>query len=116
MRQAKATMHRIGLELIEERRAQLTASAVDAQEHDTDGRDLLSVLRKRIYILNVVCLLTMIIVRSDMASDPSQRLSLTEILCQISTFIAAGTLAYTMMYTSHSDILILQATRQHHPL
>lgn len=34
--------------------------------------------------------LTRIIVRSNISSDPSQRLSVEEILCQISTFIGAG--------------------------
>jgi len=85
-REARETMRRIGLSLVEQRHAEVTkeqAAALrgaDAHpkqqseiEHTTDGRDLLSVL-----------------IRSNLSSVPSQRLSLEETLCQISTFLSAG--------------------------
>ncbi|KAI0345687.1 cytochrome P450 [Trametopsis cervina] len=73
---ARATMHRIGSQLIDERLQQITADGGGEKEFlsdEMDGRDLLSVL-----------------LRSSLAEDPSQQLSRDEILCQISTFIAAG--------------------------
>ncbi|OBZ71108.1 hypothetical protein A0H81_08616 [Grifola frondosa] len=90
MKEARATMRRIGLELIEQRSAVLTNeqavlsdsqmmspinSLSDIIEGDKTvvGRDLLGIL-----------------IRSNSASVPSQRLSREEILCQISTFLAAG--------------------------
>ena len=76
-------MRRIGMSLIEQRQAEATkeqaAAAVSTNEkptpvaHAAAGRDILSVL-----------------VRSNLASVPSQRLSLDETLCQISTFLSAG--------------------------
>lgn len=77
-------MRRIGMSLIEQRQAEATkeqAAAAAARPddkstpavHATAGRDILSVL-----------------VRSNLASVPSQRLSLDETLCQISTFLSAG--------------------------
>ncbi|TFY57970.1 hypothetical protein EVJ58_g6705 [Rhodofomes roseus] len=87
-REARETMRRIGLSLVEQRHAEATKEqaatlrSADAQhkqqlastiEHPTDGRDLLSVL-----------------IRSSLSSVPSQRLSLEETLCQISTFLSAG--------------------------
>lgn len=77
-------MRHIGMSLIEQRQAEATkeqAVAAAAPPHDkstpavqaTAGRDILSVL-----------------VRSNLASVPSQRLSLDETLCQISTFLSAG--------------------------
>ncbi|CAK5270212.1 unnamed protein product [Mycena citricolor] len=64
MKDAQATMRRIGLGLIEER----------VQDKDTLGRDILSIL-----------------VRSNAgASASSESMSAEEVLCQISTFIAAG--------------------------
>ncbi|OSD01474.1 cytochrome P450 [Trametes coccinea BRFM310] len=84
MRQAMATMRKIGMELIQQRREpvlaateQLVADAEKADNIEGDrsglGRDLLSVL-----------------IRSNVAEVPSQRMSINEILCQISTFLAAG--------------------------
>ncbi|KAI8976724.1 cytochrome P450 [Trametes punicea] len=84
MRHAMATMRKIGMQLIEQRREAILAenekatcspfeqSSVEERE-TTRGRDLLSVL-----------------IRSNVAEVPSQRMSLNEILCQISTFLAAG--------------------------
>ncbi|KAH9922636.1 cytochrome P450 [Fomitopsis serialis] len=85
-REARETMRRIGLSLIEQRHAEATKEQAatlrgadahlkqqPATEHTTDGRDLLSVL-----------------IRSNLSSVPSQRLSLEETLCQISTFLSAG--------------------------
>ncbi|CDO70484.1 hypothetical protein BN946_scf184569.g27 [Trametes cinnabarina] len=84
MRQAMATMRQIGLKLIEQRRDPVLAATAqfvahpakeDSIEGDRSGlgRDLLSVL-----------------IRSNVAEIPSQRMSINEILCQISTFLAAG--------------------------
>ncbi|KZT67097.1 cytochrome P450 [Daedalea quercina L-15889] len=89
-REARETMRRIGLSLIEKRQAEATkeqaaalhtrptpfpanAELTPGTEHATAGRDLLSVL-----------------IRSNISSVPSQRLSLEETLCQISTFLSAG--------------------------
>ncbi|KAI0356106.1 cytochrome P450 [Trametes cingulata] len=84
MRHATATMRKIGTELIEQRRepvlakTQEVAQASEKQrciEGDKTvlGRDLLSVL-----------------IRSNAAEIPTQRMSMNETLCQISTFLAAG--------------------------
>ncbi|KAH8077247.1 cytochrome P450 [Cristinia sonorae] len=75
LKEAHETMHRIGLGLIEEKRTEIMSekSSAFASEGNTDGRDILSVL-----------------IRSNLSSDPSQRLSTSETLCQISTFLAAG--------------------------
>ncbi|KAI0739010.1 cytochrome P450 [Daedaleopsis nitida] len=83
MQQANATMRRIGTELIEQRRTALVAeqsaaatsekaSAIEGDKTTMD-RDLLSVL-----------------IRSNIAELSDQRMSINEILCQISTFLAAG--------------------------
>ncbi|KAJ6466379.1 cytochrome P450 [Mycena sanguinolenta] len=82
MIRAHETMRRIGLELIEER----SRAVIDEQrevlsgksgEIDGDktilGRDILSVL-----------------IRSNLATTANQKMSVNEVLCQISTFIAAG--------------------------
>jgi len=68
MVQAKNTMRRIGLDLIDEKRR-----AITSENEKGVGRDLLSVL-----------------MRSNISSTPSQRMSIEEVLCQISTFLAAG--------------------------
>ncbi|KAL6300090.1 cytochrome P450 [Sparassis latifolia] len=110
MKQAHATMRRIGLSLIEERRASITADPVSQLVGGTDdldddmplsGQDLLSIL-----------------IRSNLSSVSSQRLSLEEILCQISTFLSAGheTTAAALTWTLYalaraSDI---QATLRNH--
>ncbi|KAI0642657.1 cytochrome P450 [Trametes meyenii] len=83
MRQATATMRKIGTELIEQRRDSILADTEKAAcaekssfiEGDKTiiGRDLLSVL-----------------IRSNAAEIPTQRMSMNETLCQISTFLAAG--------------------------
>ncbi|KAH9855328.1 cytochrome P450 [Lenzites betulinus] len=84
MRQAMATMRKIGTELIEQRRdhvlaeiekAAHTTEKADAIEGDKSvlGRDLLSVL-----------------IRSNVAEIPTERMSMNETLCQISTFLTAG--------------------------
>ncbi|KAF7365456.1 Cytochrome P450 [Mycena venus] len=82
MTQAHETMRRIGLELIEERsraviEEQRQVLAGKSGEIDGDktilGRDILSVL-----------------IRSNIATAASQNMSVNEVLCQISTFIAAG--------------------------
>ncbi|THH28022.1 hypothetical protein EUX98_g6156, partial [Antrodiella citrinella] len=77
LREAHQTMQRIGMELIEQKRKEIfeeKARTVQPQtDTTTDGRDLLNVL-----------------IRSNLSSDPTQRLSTNETLCQISTFIAAG--------------------------
>ncbi|KAI0703590.1 cytochrome P450 [Cytidiella melzeri] len=74
---ATATMRRIGSELIDERIEQISQPFAGSGELDgtsqTDGRDLLSVL-----------------LRSSLSAIPSQQLTRNEILCQISTFLAAG--------------------------
>ncbi|KAF9485888.1 cytochrome P450 [Pholiota conissans] len=88
MVQAQATMRRIGLELIEEKRraaiaeqsleeaqfGNVKASPAEASSaKDIKGKDILSIL-----------------IRSNLSSIPEQRMSIEEILCQISTFLAAG--------------------------
>ncbi|KAA1473752.1 cytochrome P450 [Dentipellis sp. KUC8613] len=87
MSEARATMRRIGLQLIAERRAEAladtttTSTSTTSTSHTPDsekaasapGRDILSVL-----------------VRSSLASSPAQGLSESEVLSQIATFIAAG--------------------------
>ncbi|KAJ7164713.1 cytochrome P450 [Mycena crocata] len=82
MTQAHATMRRIGLELIEERsravieeqRQVLSGKSGDIDGDKTIlGRDILSVL-----------------IRSNIATSANQSMSVNEVLCQISTFIAAG--------------------------
>ncbi|KAI0763115.1 cytochrome P450 [Trametes elegans] len=84
MRQATATMRKIGMELIEQRRDPVLAETEKADNASAKpdiiegdktvvGRDLLSVL-----------------IRSNVAELPNKRMSLSEILCQISTFLAAG--------------------------
>ena len=86
MVQAKNTMRRIGLDLIDEKRRAI------ATENEKDiGRDLLSVLSNLFY-LQEICLLihAYSTVRSNISSTPSQRMSTEEVLCQISTFLTAG--------------------------
>ena len=93
---ATATMHRIGSELIDERLKHIMASSPrkSTSHIETDGRDLLSVLREaRSPILHLVVPNKVICcnaVRSSLAAIPTQQLSTQEILCQISTFLAAG--------------------------
>ncbi|KAJ7202836.1 cytochrome P450 [Mycena pura] len=83
MTQAHATMRRIGLELIEERsravieeQRRVLSGAGDLKidgDKTVLGRDILSVL-----------------IRSNIASAAKENMSVEEVLCQISTFIAAG--------------------------
>ncbi|KAK7048105.1 cytochrome P450 [Favolaschia claudopus] len=82
MTQAHETMRRIGLELIEERsraviEEQRRIVSGNSGEIDGDktilGRDILSVL-----------------IRSNIATAANENMSVDEVLCQISTFIAAG--------------------------
>ncbi|KAI0292841.1 cytochrome P450 [Multifurca ochricompacta] len=71
MQEAQATMHRIGTQLISERKM---ARIQDEPKPDAPvSRDILSVL-----------------VRANTASSPSQALTHSEMLSQISTFLAAG--------------------------
>lgn len=78
MRKARATMRKIGLQLIDERQEQVLEE-LHATHDPTEtikprlGRDLLSVL-----------------IRSNNATSAKERMSSLEILSQISTFIAAG--------------------------
>ncbi|RDB17901.1 hypothetical protein Hypma_000804 [Hypsizygus marmoreus] len=74
MNKARETMDRIGMELIERKRAEVSVDLQQDKQSST-GRDLLSVL-----------------IRSNMSnlSPASQNMSTSEVLCQISTFIAAG--------------------------
>ncbi|KAF9013366.1 cytochrome P450 [Cyathus striatus] len=85
--QAKATMRRIGLSLIDEKkrvieseqRHTLSAQYGTSREKEIEGvktvhgRDILSVL-----------------IRSNISTSPAQQMSVDEVLCQISTFLAAG--------------------------
>ncbi|PPQ66616.1 hypothetical protein CVT26_009377 [Gymnopilus dilepis] len=80
MAQARETMRRIGLELIEEKMRAAGGGLdepIDGAKRDSrkriEGRDLLSIL-----------------IRSNLSSDASQQMSTEEVLCQISTFLAAG--------------------------
>ncbi|TFK88470.1 cytochrome P450, partial [Polyporus arcularius HHB13444] len=77
MKEANATMRRIGMDLIEKQRHGVSAmsekgAAIEGDKTVLD-RDLLSVL-----------------IRSNISEVPTQRMSINEILCQISTFLAAG--------------------------
>ncbi|KAI0051085.1 cytochrome P450 [Auriscalpium vulgare] len=116
MQSAQATMRRIGLQLIEERKAaasppsspsgpsppySLDPPRVDAgvDAKTSNGRDILSVL-----------------VRANTASEPGQALTITEILSQISTFLAAGhettasALSWTLFALAQTPALAVQAT------
>ncbi|CCM00620.1 uncharacterized protein FIBRA_02656 [Fibroporia radiculosa] len=93
MQRAQNTMRKIGVSLIEERQSMVVASQsppeyskekpplhdlittmdVEIPETDNERRDILSIL-----------------IRSNHSSQPSRRLSVNEMLCQISTFITAG--------------------------
>ncbi|PBK74625.1 cytochrome P450 [Armillaria solidipes] len=79
MAAAHATMRRIGLELIQERREAVTNEMREKKTMLLDGnktilgRDILSVL-----------------IRSNLSASSSEQMSLPEILSQISTFLAAG--------------------------
>ncbi|KAK0222053.1 cytochrome P450 [Armillaria fumosa] len=79
MTAAHATMRRIGLELIQERREAVTNEMREKKTMLLDGnktilgRDILSVL-----------------IRSNLSASSSEQMSLPEILSQISTFLAAG--------------------------
>ncbi|KIY71740.1 cytochrome P450 [Cylindrobasidium torrendii FP15055 ss-10] len=78
MATAKANMRRIGLQLIDERQ-QAAADEMSGKaasivgEKTVLGKDILSVL-----------------IRSSLAKAPTQQMNREEILCQISTFMAAG--------------------------
>jgi len=101
MNQARETTRRIGLELIEQKRSEViaemqTADGKNGIEGDKTvlGRDLLSVL-----------------IRSSLAtSSQSQQMSINEILCQVSTLMAAGhettssALAWTLFALSQSPL------------
>jgi cytochrome P450 len=75
MDRARATMDRIGSALIAERTEHFLAekAAPPSASKTTLGRDILSVM-----------------VRSSLSEEPSKRLSPSETLCQISTFLVAG--------------------------
>ncbi|KAF7296500.1 Cytochrome P450 [Mycena chlorophos] len=81
MARATATMRRIGMRLIEERsravleeqRSALKDGTAIEGDKTVQGRDLLSVL-----------------IRSNLSSASRATMSVEEVLCQISTFIAAG--------------------------
>jgi len=84
MIQAQATMRRIGSNLVEERRNEVVGQQNEVKGEEEKGntiagdktklrRDLLSVL-----------------IRSNITTSVDQRMSVNEIMCQISTFLAAG--------------------------
>ncbi|KAH7925887.1 cytochrome P450 [Leucogyrophana mollusca] len=78
MEEAHGRLQRIGLELIDERRRTISSessakAATPLLSRPAIQRDLLSVL-----------------VQSNLASFASQRMSTSEVLCQISTFLIAG--------------------------
>lgn len=109
MVQAQNTMRRIGLDLINEKRRTIGRHPIGVQEtvgitkkdktseievEPAHGRDLLSVLSQsspsnyeKTFLIHPSSLDT---VRSNISSTPSQRMSIDEVLCQISTFLAAG--------------------------
>ncbi|THH29155.1 hypothetical protein EUX98_g5030 [Antrodiella citrinella] len=73
---AMEVMHRIGMELIREKKAAIQHEAISGiEKKDVQGRDLLSLL-----------------IRANMATDipESQRLSDEDVLAQVPTFIVAG--------------------------
>lgn len=115
-KEAHATMHRIGMELIEEKRVEILAEQTTAAGSSsvTDGRDILSVLSKRrVYRTCRVKLIGYFLpVRSNLSSDPTQRLSTSETLSQISTFIAAGAcVVTTLLCQCLAYAIIAQDTR-----
>ncbi|KAL4070026.1 cytochrome P450 [Scleroderma yunnanense] len=75
MDRARAHLAKVGLQLIEERREAMAVELNAEAEFPKQSRprDLLSVL-----------------VQSNMASFASQRLTISEVLCQVSTFLVAG--------------------------
>ena len=91
-------MRRIGLELIEEKMRAAGGGLdepIDGAKRDSrkriEGRDLLSIL-SMFGIVQCIRLLQAddCTVRSNLSSDASQQMSTEEVLCQISTFLAAG--------------------------
>ncbi|EKM49639.1 uncharacterized protein PHACADRAFT_265204, partial [Phanerochaete carnosa HHB-10118-sp] len=93
---ARATMRRIGRELIAERRREILTDKAHLLQEAMDGRDLLTVM-----------------MRSSLSSDPLQQLSTDEMLCQIATFLAAGheTSASALTWTLYA--LARSPTAQH---
>lgn len=99
MAEANATMRRIGTQLIEQKRTELASEKSSGSMGSTEieiegdkttlGRDLLSVLSKSPPPSSPPPD-SSTAVRSNNASGPSQQMSTNEVLCQISTFIAAG--------------------------
>ena len=97
-KQANAQTRKIGLELIEQRRAAIAAENASEKEGVIEGdktgldRDLLSVLSKSNFVPVPVFnpITHPRAVRSNISEEPSKRMSVNEILCQISTFLAAG--------------------------
>ena len=114
MQQARATMHRIGKQLIDERTEEVLKAASKPPRHvsplleggkektidededldeRTKGRDLLSVLSMFTILLKLLSLTSnSVLVRSNASPTlpASQKLTLPETLSQISTFLAAG--------------------------
>ncbi|EIN11680.1 cytochrome P450 [Punctularia strigosozonata HHB-11173 SS5] len=75
IREAKATMDRLGLQLVKEKKAALQAESVGVEKKNILSRDMLSLL-----------------IKANIASDvpENQRLSDEEVLAQIPTFLGAG--------------------------
>lgn len=94
MVQAHETMRRIGLELIEEKRRAALAEGTGKGKGDATevgARDILSILSEPCFSCALLSgSRQRVLVRSNLASTPHQRMSVTEILSQISTFLAAG--------------------------
>ncbi|KAI0720686.1 cytochrome P450 [Cerioporus squamosus] len=84
MQEANATMRRIGMELIEQRRAGVSEKA----EHPTSLSEKTGVIEGDKTVLDRDLL--SVLIRSNISEVPTQRMSINEILCQISTFLAAG--------------------------
>lgn len=84
--------------IIDERRREILSQAVAEKGLDSDestrmeGRDLLTVMSMLFTSFSSYETLTAYLttVKSSLSSEPSQQLRPNEILCQISTFIAAG--------------------------
>ncbi|KAF8909014.1 cytochrome P450 [Gymnopilus junonius] len=95
--QAQATMRRIGLELIDEKRRAADGELEKTMKNKLSevngervrGRDLLSILSGS-FVLSLTRYTKRPAVRSNLSTDASQQMSIEEVLCQISTFLAAG--------------------------
>ncbi|EGN98119.1 hypothetical protein SERLA73DRAFT_182986 [Serpula lacrymans var. lacrymans S7.3] len=87
MKHAHSILDRIGLELVEERKKEVAAELDNASRLDGKANS------QAPFPANVKALprdLLSVLIRSNLASTPSDRMNISEVLCQISTFTLAG--------------------------